>query len=33
MVAQIGRPDSYGCIRMRSNHVTRLFDTVRVAAN
>jgi lipoprotein-anchoring transpeptidase ErfK/SrfK len=28
--AQIGRPVSYGCIRMRSNDVTRLFNTVRV---
>src|SRR3954467_1793724 len=27
---QIGRPVSYGCIRMRSNDVTRLFNTVRV---
>lgn len=26
----IGRPVSYGCIRMRSNDVTRLFNTVRV---
>jgi lipoprotein-anchoring transpeptidase ErfK/SrfK len=28
--AQIGRPVSFGCIRMRSNDVTRLFNTVRV---
>jgi lipoprotein-anchoring transpeptidase ErfK/SrfK len=28
--AQIGRPVSYGCIRMRSNDVTRLFNTIRV---
>jgi lipoprotein-anchoring transpeptidase ErfK/SrfK len=28
--AQIGRPVSYGCIRMRSNDVARLFNTVRV---
>jgi lipoprotein-anchoring transpeptidase ErfK/SrfK len=28
--AQIGRPVSYGCIRMRSNDVARLFKTVRV---
>jgi lipoprotein-anchoring transpeptidase ErfK/SrfK len=28
--AQIGRPVSYGCIRMRSNDVTRLFSTVRI---
>src|SRR3954467_665085 len=27
---QIGRPVSYGCIRMRSNDVTRLFNSVRV---
>ena len=27
---QIGRPVSYGCIRMRSSDVTRLFNTVRV---
>jgi hypothetical protein len=27
--AQIGRPVSYGCIRMRSNDVMRLFNTVR----
>jgi len=26
----IGKPVSYGCIRMRSNDVTRLFNTVRV---
>lgn len=26
----IGRPVSYGCIRMRSTDVARLFDTVRV---
>jgi len=26
----IGRPVSYGCIRMRSNDVTRLFNSVRV---
>jgi lipoprotein-anchoring transpeptidase ErfK/SrfK len=26
----IGRPVSYGCIRMRSNDVARLFSTVRV---
>lgn len=28
--AQIGRPVSFGCIRMRSNDVTRLFNSVRV---
>ena len=28
--AQIGRPVSYGCIRMRSSDVTRLFNSVRV---
>lgn len=27
---QIGRPVSYGCIRMRSSDVTRLFNSVRV---
>lgn len=28
--AQIGKPVSFGCIRMRSSDVTRLFNTVRV---